>query len=798
MPLLRSFCCLVLTLLLSASLYAQQTLKGIVLEREAPLAFANVLLHDARDSSLLLQPVFTDSNGRFSITLPEPFVPCFAEFSMLGYKPVFLPVTADAKDNNALRIVLQAEGKTLEGVTITEQKALIERKPDRTIFNASQSIAAIGSDVYDLLKKTPGVQIRNGEVNIVGKSTVNVMINDRQVQLTGSELEAYLRSLPAGDVSRIEVITAPPARYDAEGNSGIINIVTRKKKNNGFNGSLDLSYEQRTRPSLGMDGLFNFRQGKLNVYGTFSGSKNRFISKQQTNTFYPGQEQELMLNQDNRPGYTYAQAGIDYELSPGSTIGLLYTNGTSSVQRDEVIRIKARQQPSGIIDSMMNTDAYATEKALRNVINLNYEWKLDTGGRKLMLNAEYFHRNSDKTRDFTTGNYFSDGSATGSSSDNRTNGNQTVKITTLRADLEWPTRFADFSAGGKATFIRNYSDNLFRYLQGGNYLTDGGKTNAFDYEENTQAAYVSTQRSWGKWQAQAGLRAEYTQTKGISRTLNQTNTNDYLKLFPTAYIQYKLNDDHSWNLNYTRRISRPSFWNMNPFRVYSTATAYEQGNPFLQPAFSNNIELGYTYKSMLVFTAFYQTVDQFATRVSQIDTVNNTFFFLQANAGSELQCGFTGSLTYNPLPFWETSTQLSGVYNRFTASFYNTEQQSSSRLGFYVETSHTFTLDKAKTLMLQLHYAYFSGGQDDVDIQKPNSTFDFGGRVLLFRKKVTLSAFVSDLFKTDISEFTNVYNGTYQHRYFDTRSLRIALGWKFGNNELKARKERKANEDTRR
>ncbi|WP_118974999.1 outer membrane beta-barrel family protein [Taibaiella koreensis] len=795
---LKWLLCRALPLLLCYTTNAQQVLSGKVSDKKGALAFATVLLHDGRDSSLLLPPVFTDSNGVFSLSLPDPQPSCFIEISLLGYKPFFKSVPASGPISTPMQVVLESDGALLEDVVISGKKALIERKPDRTIFNAEQSIGAVGSDVYELLKKTPGVQVSSDGIKIVGKSTVNVMVNDRPVQLTNEELESMLRSMPSGDVSRIEVITAPPAKYDAEGNSGIINIVTKKKRANGFNSTLTGTYEQRTRPAFEAEGLFNYRQGRLNAYATLSGARNRYVSQQQTNTFYPGQEQALMLNQDNRPAYTYSQAGIDYDVRDNMTLGVQYTHGTLDAKRDEQIRINVWQRPGQQLDSTMNTDAFATEKAVRNVINLNYDWKLDSSGHRLTLNAEYFERRSDKTRNFTTGNFFTDGTATGTSSDNHTGGMQRTRITNVRADLEWPTKLATFSTGAKVTFIRNNSDNRFEYLERPVYVTDPGKTNSFDYQENTQALYASAQRSWGKWHMQAGLRAEYTQTQGFSQTINQTNTNDYLKFFPSAYLQYQPNETHSWNINYTRRINRPSFWSMNPFRVYSTATAYEQGNPFLQPSFSNNIELGYTYKSMLTISAFFQKVDAFATRVSAIDTINSTFFFFQANAGNEIQFGFNASLTFNPLPFWETSTQFFGVYNRFHTTYYNTGQPGSGRPAFSLETDHTFTLNRSKTLMAQIHGNYYGKAQDDVDIQSAGGSFDIGMKVLLFRKKITVSAYVSDLFRTDIVAFVNAYNGTYQHRYFDSRSLRIALSWKFGNNDLKARKERKANEDTRR
>lgn len=773
-------------------IFAQQLFQGkVVAAQNEPLAFATVLLRAASDSSLL-QTTFTDSSGYFQFPLPQDNRPCFTEVSMIGYQARMLAAIPYRQDT--MTISLQSSGKMLEGVTISDRKKLIERKADRTIFNTEQSIAAIGSDVYDLLKKTPGVQVSSNAVSITGKSTVSVMINDRPVQVTDSELESMLRSMPASDVSRIEVITAPPAKYDAEGNSGIINIVTKKNRRSGFNGNVTLSYEQRTKGSQTLESNFNYRNGKLNVYGTVNADRYRFISEQITNTVYPSQKQDQVLDQDNRPFYTWSQVGADYNLTDNAILGIQYTHGTMDAKRDERIRTGVFSMPAAQQDSVMYTNAFSKDVAQRNVFNLNYEWKIDTAGRKLSLNADHFARSNDRTRDFTTGNFYNDGTATGNSSNNHTIGNLSTRITTLRGDLEWPTAIATFSTGIKATFIRNNSDNTFQYLSGQDYITDPGKTNIFDYKENTQAAYISMQRTFGKWQAQAGLRAENTQTEGISPTLNQTNTNDYFKLFPSAYIQYKPNDQHSWNLNYTRRINRPSFWSMNPFRVYSTATAYDEGNPFLQPSFSNNLELGYTYNSLLTFTAFVQKVDDFVTRVSRIDTIRNTFSFGRANAGDELQCGITASLNYSPLEWWESATQFFGTYNHFSSSYYQNDF-SYGRTSFSVETNNTFTVDAAKTWLAELSFSYYSRQQSDFDLQSAYCNLSGGIKKLLFDKRLTVSVYVDDILRTDKWIMQNQYNGTYQWSYYDNRTLTLSLSWKFGNRNIKERRQQNTNSD---
>ncbi len=776
---------LILSMAISLSSRAQYRFEGTVNDAGDALPFSTLVIYQQEDSIIVLSGM-ADSAGHFSLTLPDN-KPYYAVASMSGYVDQRLLI--EKTNPGPYHIVLKSSGNTLQDVTILSQKKLIERKADRTVFNVESSITAIGSDAFDMLKKAPGVQVNNGNVSIAGKSTVSIMINDRLVQVNGTELESLLRSMSAGDVSKIEVITAPPAKYDAEGNSGIINIVTKKSMRNGFNGNATLSYEQRTEGSQKFQGSFNYRNGKLNVYGNSNANRFTFISDQQTHTVYPEQRQLQLLNQNNRPLYTWSQLGADYNLSPKSVLGILYTFGTMDTKRDEDLSTRSLSLPGEVLDSTMLTNAFATDRGRRNVINLNYDWKIDSMEKKLSINADYFTRKGNNTRDFTTRTVYADGTATGNNADNRTYGKQNTDILSTRADLEWPAEIVNFSAGAKASWIHNYSNNVFTFLSGTDYVNDAGKTNTFDYRENTQALYINAKKEWGKWNAQLGLRAEYTQTTGRSVTLSQTNTNNYFKLFPTVYLQYQPDEDHSWNINYTRRINRPSFWDMNPFRRYTTATAYESGNPFLQPSFGNNIELGYAFRSMLTFTAFVQKVDAYATRVSFIDTMNSSFYFTEANAGNQLQYGITGSLSFSPLPWWENTTGVFVTYNRFSSSFYANEV-TYGKPSFTIEISNTFILNKNQTLLAELGFDYDSRSQDDFDIEYSTANLTAGIKALFLNKKLTVSVSANDILRTDIWQMSNQYNGTYQRSYFDSRMLRISLGWKFGNQAIKEKRER--------
>jgi outer membrane receptor protein involved in Fe transport len=785
-------------LLCFSAAHAQLHIKTSVTDTSRePLLFSSLAVYNSHDSSLITS-IFSDSLGIFEVTLNGKYDSVWCAVSSFGYESQVRQTVLYKGDNLWPPFVLNRGTTELDGVTISSSRPLMERKVDRMVYNVGNSVAATGSDTYEILKKAPGVQVNKGVVSIAGKSTVSIMINDKLMKVDADEMETLLRSIPAADVSRIEVITTPPAKYDAEGNSGIIHIVTKKKQQDGFNASVSAEYEQRTKGSLNGGGSFNYRKGSINIYGNTHINKYRFISRQQTYTVYPEQSQDQILHQDNRPLYTYSQAGIDYTISKKSLIGFLYTFGTLEGDRYEHYDTRVINLRTDKTDSVMRTVAEATDKGRRHVFNLNYEWSIDSSGKKLSVNADYFWRRGNKERAFITSGFQPDGLPTPTHGDHITKGDVVTNIKTMRMDLEWPSSLLNLSAGGKITFIHNNSDNLFSYLKDGSYMPDATKSNEFDYRENTQAAYLSASRKWGKWSVQAGLRAEYTQTKGVSATLQQENKNDYFKLFPTLYLQYQPNDAHSWNINYSRRIERPTFWIMNPFRVYSTATAYEEGNPFLQPSFSNNIELGYAYKSILILNFYVQKTDALTTRVSRIDTVNNSFNFGQANAGQSLQSGLNVTLSFHPFPWWESTTEVSGAYSSFRSTYYGTSV-SYRRPSFNGETNNQFTLDRSESIIAEIGFSYSSSSLSDFDVQSPVYDLYGGVKWMLAGKKVIIALNAEDILKTSVWKMKNSFNGTYQNGYFDDRSIGLSLTWKFGNNKIQDKRKRKTDaEETKR
>jgi hypothetical protein len=771
----------------NASAQIQQALSGKVTDvKGAVIDYAILELHAVTDSSIIKTEV-TDSNGKYSITLPS-VVHSYLKVTALG----FSGQTKVIHDTTSTQIdfVLKEASHEIGGITISAQKPLIERKIDRTIFNVSQSISAIGGDGLDAIKKAPGVNVSNGNIALIGKNTVNILVNDKLIQLSGDDLINYLRSLSADNISRIEIITTPPAQYEAAGNSGLINIVLKKDRSDGLNGTVRAGYQQATFGTWIGGGNINYHHNKLSVNARLSYNYGAIQPKENSIANFPSQTFESTDKRKDNRNSLQAILGLDYELHKGGVVGFQFMGGYAKPNISEhtntaVIRNNA-------LDSILYTDAYTKRLFHSNSINLNYAWDIDSTGKKLNANINQLWYGNDQDRHFISKNFYgNEVNPTGYESDNKTLGNQAIKIATAQVDVAHPTRLISLSYGGKVSFITNNSANTFFSLHDAEYRKDDALSNQFNYTENIQALYVSASKEIGKWSFQAGLRGELTQTKGQSIQNNQTNTNSYFQLFPTLYAQYAFDNDNVLNINYSKRIDRPGYSSLDPFRWYITPYSYAEGNPFLQPSFNHNFELSYSYKQRYTFTAYYQRSVQTFSQASYLDTLQNIQYNKVDNLGNINSYGLTGSTTLNPTHWWEAHVELSGYYNHFKSQYYNGISKEYGLPTFAIQCGNSFTLNSDKTFLGELNFDYSHSYQSEYYEVKASGSMSAALKVLLIKKQLILSISANDILATGRYRAKNVYNQTTQDNYYDKRSLRLMLSYKLGNKKLKEVRQRK-------
>jgi outer membrane receptor protein involved in Fe transport len=757
--------------LLGLNAYGQTIIRGQVVGADGFLPGATVTLHTLPDSAFVLGTA-ADEHGEFYAEVS--IKPLLMHVAAVGYKESYRLITQEDTGYSIIRMQPDSLHQILRTVTISASKPVLEHMPDRTVFNVSSSTSAMGSDAYELLRKTPGVQVNNGSINIVGKGNVSIMMNEKLVRISGEELEAMLRSMASDNISKIEVITTPPAKYDAEGNSGIINIVTKKATRQGWNGSLSNTYAQGIRLGGMISGGANYRSPKWFVFGTAFARRNIFTMLVDNTTYYTQQKQEQHLVQINRAGYNSMELGADYNISPSANIGMFatYRHRTRDVKQDyhtDVMQIPALEK-----DSIMHTIAGEPFSRSYLTAGIDYDWKIDTAGTRLRLSANYFYDTNKIERIFYTKHTSPEGVPTGHTAYKHTAGDQSLSIKAIMADVDLPLKWVNLSVGAKTSFISNNNG----------YFINGLKAGTFTYSELTQAAYWSGDREWAKWHAKLGMRAEYTQTTVMSSASTGIFKNSYCKIFPTGYLQYEVTKYLALHVNYSRRIERPDFESLNPFRDYSTDVSYFAGNPFLQPYTSDNVEIGGTIKSVYSFRMYVTHKKNFFANVSVIDEASKSFYFTTANTGDSWNYGLLLSTTVQASKYWQIMTQLNGFFTNMRSGHYN-QTNSISTPSFSAEVNNIITLNKSRTLTAEMGARYQSAQQKDIDFQYPYSVVWGGVKAVMFDNRLIASFNFSDPFNTDYRRLENPYNRTYSRSYYDRRSFQIALSWKFGNRNIK-------------
>jgi outer membrane receptor protein involved in Fe transport len=775
-------------------LQAQHRLKGQITGPDGlGISHAIVLLYHSGDTAKVLQASVPDTSGSYQMLLPEEG-PLSVRVSAMGFETVNRELIQASDTVIIADFRLPEDKKGLNEVVINGSKPIIERKVDRTVFNVGNSISSAGGNALDALKRTPGVIVNQKDysISLAGKSVVYVLVNDRLMQLSGEDLLAYLQAVPSDNLEKIEVITAPPARYDAGGNAGLINIVLKKNSKAGMNGEARLGYEQAFYGRRIAGGNINYRNGKWNFYGSAGYNKGANDIVERLNTDYPVQQFRLVDNYKRTRGNVQYNAGVDYALHKQGVLGIDFSGLRLSRDDDESIWLKALNRASGNPDSLMLTTSFQRSEGRQDALNLNYTWNIDSLGRKLSLNANRLWYTSKRNKDFGTQNYEADmETPTGLQRNNRSKGNQQIRISTLQADLEWPLQDWKLSAGGKLSIVDNTSRNKFFDVISGNYVENAAISNAFDYKEKVQALYGQVQRSVGRWDLQLGLRAEFTQTEGYSHVLQQANNNRYFKLFPSAYLQYKASDRHTFNINYSRRINRPAYNELDPFRSYSSPYSYIEGNPFLQPSFNHNVEATYTLDSRFSFTAFYQFEQDHFGQVMFLDTLHSSLYTKRDNFGNSSTLGISGQATLSPFPWWEIQLSASGIVQKITSDYYYGQALAYRLPAVYLSSNNSFVLNTARTLMAEINVYYMSENQSEFWRFRPAGSLDGGIKALFFKKKLVLALNVNDILATQRGRGVYMVTGQTINNYFDTRNLRLVLSYRFGNKGIKARTEKK-------
>lgn len=771
-------------------LYAQSRISGTIVSASySPIPFAAVTLKRTTDAIEHISQ--TDSTGTFSFNKVTNGTYSI-NITCIGYEPYNLRF--DVSHDTSFTLQLQQNNKQLDEVTVTGIKSSIERSADKVVYNVGSSVTATGSDALQAIGQIPGVRINNNEISIAGKGVTRVMMNNRIIPLQGEDLTRYLKSFSANQITRIELVTNPSARYEAEGDAGLINIITKQSKLQGYSGNLQLTskyyapgessvYGIRTFGEVSGSANLAYNWNRWSVYGSFNHVRDRHLEGFQFDVYYPKKH----WTQTDTGLYTHnaftALAGVDYKASSSLTIGASFSGGRDKYDGSDNVR-NPTYNTSGTLDSLLKTSAHYHPVALPAALNVYAIIKLDTIGRQLFLNADYFNYYRNDVSDFESNSYddkenFKPQGKTQYFDRNK----QNIVIYTLKADLDWPTRFATYSLGGKLSFISEYSNAFYYNKTNGSLVYNTNLSNEFDYTENTQAIYGSMSKEMGKWKLQAGLRGELTQTKGYSYTVQKTTLNNYLKVFPSLLAIYSANTNNNFSLSIGRRINRPSFWSLNPFKSLYTTYSYGEGNPYLQPEYTNNVQLSHDYKSIFQTALFANRTDNGFANVTIVSPDTNLVYTKPFNFIRTIRIGVSETVLLKLLNWWESSAMLSIYHTNAHSSLANI--RSLKGMGAYLSSTNTLYFNKSKTVATAINFWYQFPEVDHIGKTFRYFKLDVGVKAATANKKWDVALNLNDAFRSSAMAYSYTVNGIAQTftNFQIIRYWQLSLSYRFGNGQ---------------
>ena len=765
-------------------------ISGTITDGAKPADGATVILLTAKDSAAVKTGLANaDGSFVFQNLKDDSYI---IKVTYAGYKNYQSgPLVVSAQQPVTLPpIALIASSKTLGEVGVTAQKSYIEQKIDRTVVNVNALISNNGANALEVLEKTPGVQVdENGIITFKGKTGVMIMIDDKPTYLSAADLATYLRSLPAASLGQIELMDNPPAKYDAAGNGGVINIKLRKNTIKGFNAVISANYGAGYYAGRNSENLnLNYRIDKVNLFTSLSyGYTQTFRRLEIDRSFYDAAGNPTSFFKDFsyfRPSSnnTDLKAGVDFYASPKTTFGIVLT-GTLAPSHDTSPVNSFIYNKSGGLDSTVNTNNNSRRTFKSGGVNLNYSYQFDKTGKALTFDMDYIRDISGNDQTFVNNTFLPDGSLI-SSQTLIENTPSYIDIYAAKSDFSVPLKKGKFEAGVKASYVS--TDNAANYfnLLSGIITPDYNNTNRFLYKENINAGYVSYNQSFNRFSVQAGLRLENTNGNGhqLGNAVKKDSAfaRHYTDLFPTAYFSYKL-DTTGQNvmvLSYGRRVGRPNYSNLNPFIFFVDKFSRFQGNPFLKPQFTDIYKLAFSFKSLLTVALSYNYTADY-----QVETINQSgdiFISTSGNIGQSKNINLSVNTNLQPAKWWSVNLYAEVYHNVFAGMLFSTTLNQ-SLYSFSANANNQFTMGRGWSAELSADYE--SRRVNGQFIAVPTGRVNAGLQKKVMNNKGTIRLSARDIFHTfnasgvitDVGTATSSY-----HNFLDTRVTTLGLSYSFG------------------
>jgi iron complex outermembrane recepter protein len=779
------------------------TVVGTILDSTSnkPIEFAAVTISTQGDSTIITGAI-TDLEGKFKFTVNNSGTYTLKS-SFVGYTQHIktLNIAAGAPFINAGNILLQVDVNMLEGVNITAEKAYMQGSIDKKIYNVEKDIVASAGSASDALQTIPSVVIDiDGNISLRGNEGVRIFIDGKPSGIVGSNMNAILEQIPASSIESIEVITNPSARYEAEGNSGIINIVLKKNKKVGLNGNITAGIA--TTPRYDAGGSLNFRNKKVNFYSNYSytndnrdGSGYVFRKTfEEDTTFYLNS-----INNNNSLSQMHmVRTGLDYYINSLNTIGISGTFHTNSSERTEEVDYSFLNFDS-ILTSTSERLTNATNSGISYNVGMNYRKTFKNPKQVLTADAFYSYGDGNDENVYDERFYDTNDLLIGAPLLQNVGRPSINKNASSQADYVHPYKNGNQLEAGVKYTLEIKDNSLFSESfdnETAVWTVDDSINNQFIYNEHVAAAYLIWNSSIKKFGYQFGLRAEQTFTKSELVTTEDDFVNNYFGLFPSVHLNYKITETAEVSASYSRRVDRPNSWFLNPFPDYSDPYSFRLGNPYLQPEYENAYEIAFVkeFKKHSVSASVYY--NQTLNEISPYTVVNaeGISYMTFQNYDSEQQYGVELVGKNELYKWWNLTSSVN--FNQTLVDANNLEAGlSNSQFTYNIRVMSFFQVLKQTALQVTFSYNTpwtFAQGESE-----PVYFLDAGLKSDFFQNKLSVNLSVSDIFDTRIwegySEGINFYSEYNRKRQSQIGTLKLT--YKFGQQDQNRRRSNRGMEE---
>jgi outer membrane receptor protein involved in Fe transport len=758
-------------------------LKGRVTgESGKPLAAATVSLLDADSTAA---KAVTDSNGRFSIAhhLKAPYTLLISHTGYTAYKSAAF----DNPYKDFGNIPLTLQGATLKAVTVQSKQPLVTLEGGNIVFNVAKSINAQGVDALEVLKKAPGVYVDNEtSISLNGKQGALILLDGKQTYLSGKELIDLLKSMPSSGIKSIEIINSPTAKYDAASSAGIINIKTMKSQAKGLTGNFTTGIAYGISLKQNQDLSFNYRKNKFNLYGSYNhfiGNYNYVYGSDRTQSNKTYQSATDDTDKRKKMG---TRLGLDYNINKKHTIGILlngnfvFGGGITKTTTDI-----GTPGSSAIEQTLTAANDYYYQETDRYNVNVNYKYENEAG---TILNLDADYGSFKKGNANLQSNAYTDPQETILSQNlYRSLNNIDINLRAFKADYTTNIWQGTLEAGAKYSDISTANNARFFHVLSSKDSLDDRRSNTFDFSEQITSGYLNYKKTIGKWAFQGGLRIEHTSSKGSlffkagNHDSTQNISKNYTDFFPSGSISLKLNEANNLSFAYAKRLDRPAYQDLNPFIYLLDELSFWQGNPFLQPQYTDRLTLQYVYKSSTIVAVSYASTNDYSARIT--DTLQtSSIVMIPRNLGTQQVLSFSLTQTYAPFKWWDlnfTGT-LNHVQNKIAFDKYRNMElkQLAGRASLQQRFKLPFSLVGEVS-------GYFNTKRllGANEVMNGVSQVDLGLQKTILKNKGTLRLIVTDIYKGSRANSFQQFEGFQlsSYSYYETRQVKLNFTYKFGD-----------------